>query len=203
MPRSNKELLPEPGGGRAPLGLMKAEDLPSPEILEELGIEPEDLDKFYICLRFVIAQADGMSVTDAAHEAGIVRNKYYDPKWADLFAAARRLIIGSAMLETSGVSARVFRKWPEIVAQLIDTALTAQRGHDKTEAAELLFNMFIKDSDEAPDASEAKKYLKEQPNFNPAANQYIIEAGANVTINTSPPTQQASGEVIDVEATSV
>lgn len=180
-------------------------DIPSSDVLLDLGVEPHETDEFIKAFAFVQAQVlDGQNVKQAAAAAGIDRTNVYDAKWQRLISLARRLILGQAIMEVQAVVAKVYDKWPAIVDKLIDTALNAQRTSDSNEAADLLYNYYIRDAQGPADASESYKYLREQQNFNPqlplTAIQAMAGATVNITVTQKPTDEKPVGDVIDIDA---
>lgn len=171
---------------------LTSADLPDEDVLTDLGIDPADFGDFLIALQVIELQAEHRTLKEAADMAGISRQSLYRPKWIGLMNSARRLIVGRATMEIEGVTSRVFERWPQIVDQLVTTALSAERDSDKNDAAELIYNMYIKDRQVQPDSSDAQSYLKDLPSFAPPPVAIQAQAGATVNVYTN-----EQGEIIN------
>lgn len=173
------------------------EDLPAPEVLSELGIEPQDFGNFYKALHFAILQAGGCNISDAALGAGIERSRTYDKSWQTLLAAAQRLLVGRAMLEVQGVTSKVLERWPAVVDQLLKDAISAPRAMDRIKATELIYGMFISNAEPMQDASAERHYLQGSQNFNPAQPMLVAQQmTVNITNNQS---ANSAGVTVDGE----
>jgi hypothetical protein len=181
---------------------MKADNIVSDEVLAELGVDKSSLSDFWIALQFVILQTQRKSISEIAEILKIDRPSFYDPKWRDLINSARRLVISKAMLEVDGIVAFVYENWPAMVQSTVNVALYGKRDADKVEAFKAIHEIFIANAEKTPDTSDARKYLGEKPNFNPASSFIQAQAGAVVNITVQKGGESASPEppVIDVQA---
>lgn len=182
--------IPRLGSGNKPKIEIDTSAIPPTDVLKELGVDATETDRFIKAFNFVVAQMAGMNAKDAAKASEISYNTIWRDEWQRLFGIARRVVIGTSIINVQAVSAKVFEEWPSIVDSLIETAKSAPFHRDRIAAAELIHRMYIEHANFAPDTSAAHDYLKEQPNFSPMAPlQMIVESGATVNINGPAPSE--------------
>lgn len=156
------------------------------EALKDVEIPADDFPDFWKAVKIVEMQVQGMSLRAISKDLGVSQNLLYGPRWAGLIDKARRLFAARKINnEVNPAALYVYDKWMEIVKAQVNVAISAQRELDRVKAAELLYTIFIKDTQkpEEQESTNEAEYLKKQRNFNPLQPLVdLVNAGGKVVI---------------------
>jgi len=154
------------------------------EMLKSLDIDNNDFVDFTVCVRILSLQLEGMTFSDACAEVGIARATTYQTRWVDLMAKARRFHARPLLAQQANTSNYVYSEWDNIVRSLVNVAKNGARDHEKVQAAELLYQIYIQPIQEAPqDDSKEMEYLRKPKNFKTLTPIQVNEGGTVIIHN--------------------
>lgn len=159
------------------------------QMLKDLDIDNKDFPDFMRCVTILAMQMEGMQFQDACDEVGVNRRTTYDNRWLDLMAKARRFHARPLLAQQAITANYVFREWDNIVRSLVQVAKFGARDHEKVQAAELLYQIYIQPIQTAPqDDSKEMEYLRKPKNFNTMTPIQVNEGGTVIINNGTPDT---------------
>lgn len=172
------------------LTLVPKFDLPPTELVEQLGLDPADMGDFFLCLKIVQLEMQRVRFSAACAQVGVAHQNFASARWQKLMNKALAFVAGPLLTEVRNTTAQAFEAWPDLVASLVNVGINGGRDHEKVQAIELFYNIFIAPQTQvAQDDQAGVDYLKKIKNFDPQSPMHLIQPiqvneGGTVIIQT-------------------
>lgn len=176
---------------------------PPDDILRKFDVDNDDFADFAICMRIIAMQMQNTTLNDACKAVGVPVRTLYSGRWQELMAKARRVHAGPLLSSTLTMANYVYKEWPKIVESLVNVAKNGRKDHEKVQAAELLYQIYIMPIAQAPqDDSAERAYVNKPKNFNPMMPIQVNEGGTVIINqgNEKTSTDISATPVYDVDA---